>query len=158
MSQDSTHHSDGQEWASDPETATTSIGLPDLSGTQTQSSSDHQLDEDNRAAVNALPIGSGLLLAHAGPNQGARFLLDQDVTTVGRHPNADIFLDDVTVSRKHAEFRRSGTDFVIADSGSLNGTYVNHDRVDSVVLRSGMEVQIGKFRLTYYAGTQRTGA
>jgi pSer/pThr/pTyr-binding forkhead associated (FHA) protein len=61
----------------------------------------------------------------------------------------------VTVSRKHAEFRRSGDGFVVVDSGSLNGTYVNHDRVDSVALRSGMEVQIGKFRLTYYAGTQR---
>ncbi|MEU3846100.1 MULTISPECIES: FHA domain-containing protein [Micrococcus] len=156
MPQDGTPHPGEQhQWESDPATATTSIGLPDLGDAPV---GEHQLDEDNRAAVNALPIGSGLLVAHAGPNQGARFLLDQDVTTVGRHPNADIFLDDVTVSRKHAEFRRSGTGFLVADAGSLNGTYVNHDRVDSVVLRSGMEVQIGKFRLTYYAGTQHTTA
>ena len=156
MPQDGTPHPGEQhQWESDPATATTSIGLPDLGDAPV---GEPQLDEDNRAAVNALPIGSGLLVAHAGPNQGARFLLDQDVTTVGRHPNADIFLDDVTVSRKHAEFRRSGTGFLVADAGSLNGTYVNHDRVDSVVLRSGMEVQIGKFRLTYYAGTQHTTA
>ncbi|XKH54905.1 FHA domain-containing protein [Citricoccus nitrophenolicus] len=129
---------------------TTSIGLPDLG-----SSPDRSLEAEDRAAINALPVGSALLVAHAGPNQGARFLLDQDSTLAGRHPNADIFLDDVTVSRKHAEFRRSGEGFVIVDSGSLNGTYVNHDRVDSVALRSGMEVQIGKFRLTFYAGTQR---
>ena len=155
MPQDGTHHPDEQPPGTDPTTETTSIGLPDLSASP---AGERPLDDEDRAAVDALPIGSGLLVAHAGPNQGARFLLDQDVTTVGRHPNADIFLDDVTVSRKHAEFRRSGTGFLVADSGSLNGTYVNHDRVDSVVLRSGMEVQIGKFRLTYYAGTQRTGA
>ncbi len=155
MPQDGTHHPDEQRPSTDPTTETTSIGLPDLTGAST---GDRPLDEENRQTVDALPIGSALLVAHAGPNQGARFLLDQDVTTAGRHPNADIFLDDVTVSRKHAEFRRSGTGFLVADSGSLNGTYVNHDRVDSVILRSGMEVQIGKFRLTYYAGTRRTDA
>ncbi|MDI3331812.1 MAG: FHA domain-containing protein [Micrococcus sp.] len=148
-----TQHPGGRDSGTEPEAQTTSIGLPDLGGPVVRS-----LDEEDRAAINALPIGSALLVAHAGPNQGARFLLDQDVTTVGRHPNADIFLDDVTVSRKHAEFRRSGEGFVVVDSGSLNGTYVNHDRVDSVALRSGMEVQIGKFRLTFYAGTQRPSA
>ncbi|NUL44838.1 FHA domain-containing protein [Cellulosimicrobium funkei] len=150
MSQDGTQQPDGRITGTEPEVQTTSIGLPDLG-----SSPDRSLDAEDRAAINALPIGSALLVAHAGPNQGARFLLDQDSTLAGRHPNADIFLDDVTVSRKHAEFRRSGEGFVIVDSGSLNGTYVNHDRVDSVALRSGMEVQIGKFRLTFYAGTQR---
>lgn len=150
MSQDRTPAPDGRNAGAEPEAQTTSIGLPDL-GT----SPDRSLDAEDRAAINALPVGSALLVAHAGPNQGARFLLDQDSTSAGRHPNADIFLDDVTVSRKHAEFRRSGGGFVVADSGSLNGTYVNHDRVDSVALRSGMEVQIGKFRLTFYAGTQR---
>lgn len=150
MSQEGTPAPDSGREGTEPEAQTTSIGLPDLGVT-----SDRTLDAEDRAAINALPMGSALLVAHAGPNQGARFLLDQDSTSVGRHPNADIFLDDVTVSRKHAEFRRSGDGFLVADSGSLNGTYVNHDRVDSVVLRSGMEVQIGKFRLTYYAGTQR---
>ena len=150
MSHDGTQQQDGRTPGDDPEVQTTSIGLPDL-----EPSTDRALDPEDRAAINALPVGSALLVAHAGPNQGARFLLDQEKTTVGRHPNADIFLDDVTVSRKHAEFRRSGEGYVVADSGSLNGTYVNHDRVDSVALRSGMEVQVGKFRLTYYAGTQR---
>ncbi|MFB9070845.1 MULTISPECIES: FHA domain-containing protein [Citricoccus] len=150
MSQDGTQQPDGRNTGTEPEALTTSIGLPDLG-----SSPDRSLEAEDRAAINALPVGSALLVAHAGPNQGARFLLDQDSTMAGRHPNADIFLDDVTVSRKHAEFRRSGEGFVIVDSGSLNGTYVNHDRVDSVALRSGMEVQIGKFRLTFYAGTQR---
>lgn len=108
------------------------------------------LSPEERAAVSALPQGSALLIAHSGPNQGARFLLDQDVTQAGRHPQADVFLDDVTVSRKHAQFRRDAEGFTLVDSGSLNGTYVNNDRVDQVRLANGAEVQIGKFRLTFY--------
>jgi pSer/pThr/pTyr-binding forkhead associated (FHA) protein len=86
-----------------------------------------------------------------GPNVGARFLLDSDVTTAGRHPNADIFLDDVTVSRRHSEFLRHGTVFEIKDLGSLNGTYFDGVRIEAAVLGDGAEVQIGKFRLTFYA-------
>ena len=71
--------------------------------------------------------------------------------SVGRHPDADIFLDDVTVSRKHSEFVRSGSTFEIHDKGSLNGTYFDGVRVDSATLADGSEVQIGKFRLTFYA-------
>lgn len=103
-----------------------------------------------------MPVGSALLVAHEGPNRGARFLLDQDNVTVGRHPDADIFLDDVTVSRQHATFERYADGFKVVDAGSLNGTYINNDRVDSIELRTGMELQIGKFRLSYYAGTQQT--
>ncbi|MCC9206454.1 FHA domain-containing protein [Arthrobacter sp. zg-Y769] len=127
---------------------TTSISLPPMSDS---TSVEPKLTPDERAAVAALPARSALLIAHSGPNAGARFLLDQDVTTAGRHPNADVFLDDVTVSRKHVEFRRTPEGFRVVDSMSLNGTYVNHDRVDSVLLRTGSEVQIGKFRLTFYA-------
>lgn len=116
-----------------------------------------QLSREERAAVEALPHGSALLVAHSGPNAGARFLLDSDVTTAGRHPDADIFLDDVTVSRRHVEFRRTDRSFEVVDTGSLNGTYVNHDRVDAVELRSGNEVQIGKFRLTFYLSPARAG-
>ena len=116
-----------------------------------------QLSREERAAVEALPHGSALLVAHSGPNAGARFLLDSDVTTAGRHPDADIFLDDVTVSRRHVEFRRTDRSFEVVDTGSLNGTYVNHDRVDAVELRSGDEVQIGKFRLTFYLSPARAG-
>lgn len=133
---------------------TTSISLPPQTLSQ---AAKPLLSPEEEASVAALPAGSALLIAHGGPNAGARFLLDQDITTAGRHPEADIFLDDVTVSRKHVEFRRSGEGFMVVDSGSLNGTYVNNDRVDSLQLRTGNEVQIGKFRLTFYAGTAAKG-
>ena len=87
-----------------------------------------------------------------GPNAGSRFLLDGDSTTVGRHPSSDIFLDDVTVSRRHAEFLREGTSFSVRDVGSLNGTYVNGQRIDSSPLATGDEVQVGKFRLVVMLG------
>jgi len=102
-------------------------------------------------AIAALPSGSALLVVRRGPNVGARFLLDADVTTVGRHPEADIFLDDVTVSRRHAEFLRHGTAFEVKDLGSLNGTYFDGVRIDTALLSDGAEVQVGKFRLTFYA-------
>jgi pSer/pThr/pTyr-binding forkhead associated (FHA) protein len=106
---------------------------------------------EERDAIAALPSGSALLVVRRGPNAGARFLLDANVTTVGRHPDADIFLDDVTVSRRHSEFLRDGQQFQIKDLGSLNGTYLNGDRIDIADLREGSEVQVGKFRLTFYA-------
>ena len=102
--------------------------------------------------VEALPAGSALLVVKRGPNAGSRFLLDQSTTSAGRHPESDIFLDDVTVSRRHAEFRREGGDFVVVDVGSLNGTYVNREPVDTAVLANGDEVQIGKFRLVFLTG------
>lgn len=111
---------------------------------------EEQLTADEQDAVDALPAGSALLIVKRGPNTGARFLLDQDLTTVGRHPNADIFLDDVTVSRRHAEFKRNGNDFEIIDLASLNGTYFDGARVDQAKLTDGSELQIGKFHLTYF--------
>ncbi|MFI6108936.1 FHA domain-containing protein [Streptomyces sp. NPDC093595] len=110
------------------------------------------LSPEAQAAVEALPLGSALLVVRRGPNSGSRFLLDADLTTAGRHPQSDIFLDDVTVSRRHVEFRRSPDgSFTVADVGSLNGTYVNRERIDSVPLSNGDEVQIGKYRLVFYA-------
>ena len=106
---------------------------------------------EEREAITSLPSGSALLIVRRGPNTGSRFLLDADVTVVGRHTNADIFLDDVTVSRRHTEFLRSGTTFQLRDLGSLNGTYYDGARIDTSVLSDGAEVQIGKFRLTFYA-------
>ena len=85
-----------------------------------------------------------------GPNLGARFLLDSETTIAGRHPKSEIFLDDVTVSRKHAAFVRDGDGFLVRDLGSLNGTYVGKDRVDEARLHAGQDVQIGKYRLTYH--------
>lgn len=111
------------------------------------------LDEEELAAVAALPQGSALLIVKRGPSDGSRFLLDVDVTCAGRHPNAEIFLDDVTVSRKHAEFRRDANGFTVTDLASLNGTYVNGDRVDAARLTDGDEVQVGKFKLTFYAAS-----
>ena len=109
------------------------------------------LDEEELSAVAALPAGSALLIVKRGPSDGSRFLLDVDLTTAGRHPNAEIFLDDVTVSRKHAEFRRSEGRFSVTDLSSLNGTYLNGKRVDSSLLTDGDEVQVGKFKLTFYS-------
>lgn len=108
------------------------------------------------SGLEALPSGSALLVVRRGPNAGSRFLLDQDLTTAGRHPDSEIFLDDVTVSRRHAEFVRDGAGFVVRDVGSLNGTYVNREPVDVATLAGGDEVQIGKFRLVYLTGP-RTG-
>jgi len=100
-----------------------------------------------RSPIEDLPAGSALLVVKRGPNAGSRFLLDQPVTSAGRHPGSDIFLDDVTVSRRHAEFRWENGDVRIIDVGSLNGTYVNREPAQSAVLVNGDEVQIGKFRL-----------
>ena len=108
-------------------------------------------------AVESLPAGSALLVVKRGPNAGSRFLLDQDVTTAGRHPDSDIFLDDVTVSRRHAEFHRDNGVFTVRDVGSLNGTYVNRERVEAATLSNGDEVQIGKFRLVFIAGPRPEG-
>ena len=120
-----------------------------------QAEGEHVLTKADLATVEALRPGTALLVVLRGPNTGARFLLDDDEVLSGRHPDSDIFLDDVTVSRKHAVFRRSGDTFAVQDVGSLNGTYVNRDLVDEAVLSTGDEVQIGKFRLVFYAAAQR---
>ena len=142
------------EYASSPDA--TSIFSPGALEDYAASAGGDEQAEDAYGAVDALPPGSALLVVKRGPNAGSRFLLDQDVTTAGRHPDSDIFLDDVTVSRRHAEFRREGGGFVVHDVGSLNGTYVNRQRIDVAALAGGDEVQIGKFRLLYLAGA-RTG-
>jgi hypothetical protein len=108
--------------------------------------------EHESGAVDGLPPGSALLVVKRGPNAGSRFLLDADVTTAGRHPDSDIFLDDVTVSRRHAEFVREGNGFVVRDVGSLNGSYLNRERIEVAALAGGDEVQIGKYRLVFLTG------
>ena len=100
------------------------------------------------------PAGAAILIVKRGPNAGARFLLDQETTTAGRHPESDIFPDDVTVSRRHAEFRLNDGTFEVVDVGSLNGTYVNREPRNSQVLSIGDEIQIGKFRLVFIAGPE----
>jgi len=118
-------------------------------GERSEISSDRQLNPVDAAAVDALPVGSALLVVQRGPGAGSRFLLDKDVTTAGRHADSEIFLDDVTVSRRHAELDRTGETFTIRDLGSLNGTFVNRRRIESSVLEDDDEVQIGKYRMTF---------
>ena len=110
-----------------------------------------ELSDDERDAISALPSGAALLIVRRGPSLGSRFLLDHDLSVAGRHPNCEIFLDDVTVSRKHCEFHRSAAGFEMRDLGSLNGTFVQGERVDRAVLEDGDEVLVGKFHLTFYA-------
>jgi pSer/pThr/pTyr-binding forkhead associated (FHA) protein len=133
----------------------TTMRLPGIGGLEQiepGAEAEVSLSKADQATVDALRAGTALLVVLRGPNTGARFLLDDDEVNSGRHPDSDIFLDDVTVSRKHAVFRREGDTFVVRDVGSLNGTYVNRERIDEVTLQTGDEVQIGKFRLVFYAG------
>ena len=129
-----------------------------LHAVQDTPDNDTRLSSADQAAIDALPAGSALLIVQRGPNAGARFLLDAERTTAGRHPGSDIFLDDVTVSRKHVEFVRREGQFLVRDVGSLNGTYVRRDRIDQAVLRDGDEVQIGKFRMIFHPSKRGTGA
>jgi pSer/pThr/pTyr-binding forkhead associated (FHA) protein len=93
-----------------------------------------------------------MLVVKRGPNAGSKYMLDADITRAGRHPESDIFLDDITVSRRHAEFARRDRGYLVRDVGSLNGTYLNRERIEEAELASGDEVQIGKFKLVYLAG------
>jgi pSer/pThr/pTyr-binding forkhead associated (FHA) protein len=104
---------------------------------------------EEAAAVAALRPGTALLVVRTGPDAGSRYMLDKPVVSAGRHQTSEIFLDDVTVSRRHAEFVRGDHGYVLKDVGSLNGTYVNRDRIDELQLGNEDEVQIGKFRLVY---------
>jgi hypothetical protein len=106
------------------------------------------------AAEDMQPLarGTGVLVVKRGHYAGSQFRLDRPVMTAGRHPDSDIFLDDITVSRRHAEFRRENGKFLVVDHGSLNSTYVNREPVDSAALADGDEVQIGNFRLVFFSG------
>ncbi len=107
------------------------------------------VDDDSAVGLLELPRGVGLLVVKRGSDVGVRFTLEADVTRAGRHPESDIFLDDITVSRRHAEFVTRDKVTTVRDVGSLNGTYVNRERIEEVQLSSGDEVQIGKFKLLY---------
>ena len=106
--------------------------------------------EDDRARF---PRGIGLFVVDSGPKAGSRYGLESEVTSVGRHRSADILLDDVTVSRRHVEVDRTGDRYVVRDIGSLNGTYLNGDRIESAELHDGDELQIGRFKLVFFYGT-----
>ncbi len=114
------------------------------------------VEEEHAVTVPELPEGTGILVVKRGPNAGSRFLLDSDVVRAGRHPDSDIFLDDITVSRRHAEFVRRPGGYIMRDVGSLNGTYLNRERIEEAELANGDEVQIGKFKLVFLASGETT--
>lgn len=110
-----------------------------------------EVEKEEEAHLQELQPGEACLIVRRGPAAGTKFSLDRDLVTVGRHPQSDIFLNDITVSRRHAELRRDASTYAVTDLGSLNGTYVNRERVDTSPLTSGDELQIGKFRLLFLA-------
>ena len=148
--------SERDDQASRPQEPTTMRlpGIHDLEQVDTTAEPEVALSKADQATVDALRPGTALLVVLRGPNTGARFLLDDDEVHSGRHPDSDIFLDDVTVSRKHATFRREGDTFVVRDVGSLNGTYVDHKRVDTAPLDHLADLQIGRFVLVFLVGTE----
>ncbi len=108
--------------------------------------------EEIQVDLDELPPGVGMLVVTRGPNSGSRFALDEPLVTAGRHPDSMIFLDDITVSRRHAEVRKVGDGYKVTDVGSLNGTYLNRQRVEEADLHDGDELQIGTFKLLFLAG------
>jgi pSer/pThr/pTyr-binding forkhead associated (FHA) protein len=128
--------------------------MPDRGDTTVtfQAVDDHGETPEDESSVTLVevPRGTGVLVVKRGPSVGTRYLIGPGTTVAGRHPESDIFLDDVTVSRRHAELEQ-GSDgkVVLRDAGSLNGTYVNRQRTEEAVLVGGDEVQIGKFKLVF---------
>ncbi|MFM7356460.1 MAG: FHA domain-containing protein [Actinomycetota bacterium] len=113
--------------------------------------------QEDRDVINALDEGYAMLIALSGPGKGARFLINSDRTMIGRAVDCDIFLDDVTVSRKHAEVIRNGKSYSFKDSGSLNGTYLDGKMSDQGELHDGSELHIGKYRLHFFIGGRVRG-
>jgi pSer/pThr/pTyr-binding forkhead associated (FHA) protein len=107
-------------------------------------------DDDVVVAMKDLPSGVAVLIVRSGTQAGDRFALEGDVTRLGRHPDSEIMLDDITVSRRHASIERTDAGYVVSDAGSLNGTYVNQERIERAVLHHGDELQVGKFRLVLF--------
>lgn len=128
---------------------TTIIGLPAITIPIT-TTADRPLTQEDLDTIARLADGTALLISTRGAVTGSRYLLDEDEVSVGRDPSADILLDDSTVSRAHAVFRRINGVWHVVDAGSLNGTYVNRQRRDDAELHNGDEIQIGKFRLVFF--------
>jgi len=135
-----------------PAEVTSTMALSAVSVTDTGDLVGGEVVEARASVPEGLSRGNALLVVQRGPNAGSRFLLDAEVTSAGRAPDSDIFLDDVTVSRRHAEFTRAAQGYLVRDVGSLNGTYVNRERIEEVLLADGDEVQIGKYRLVFLTG------
>jgi pSer/pThr/pTyr-binding forkhead associated (FHA) protein len=132
-------HSNDHPWRKHAAAPTAALPIDALNGSAAAGATEPE-DRD----VEGLPGGSAVLVVKRGPNAGSRFRLDKPVTIAGRHPDSDIVIDDITASRRHAEFRAENGHYRVVDSSSLNGTYVNRKPVDSAVLAHGDEIQIGK--------------
>ena len=128
------------------------MGTVEAEATATFSAIESEADEE--AHLGELDPGQACLIVRRGPAAGTKFILDKELVAVGRHPQSDIFLNDITVSRRHAEIRREAGSYLVTDLGSLNGTYVNRERVDKGEVASGDELQIGKFRLLFLAAPE----
>ncbi|HEY8773973.1 MAG TPA: FHA domain-containing protein [Gaiellaceae bacterium] len=116
----------------------------------TMTFSAEELEEEGGAGVEELGIeGPTLVVRSGGGRAGEQFPLERTQTTIGRTPDCDIFLDDVTVSRRHAIVAKGAETFTLQDLGSLNGTFLNRHRIEQAELESGDEVQIGKYRLIF---------
>ncbi|HEY6759034.1 MAG TPA: FHA domain-containing protein [Baekduia sp.] len=133
------------------------IGTPDYGegGQQESSTATYRIDETGELVpveiedVVAQGGGAALVVRAGGGRVGESFPLDRDRMTIGRRPDSDVFLDDVTVSRDHALVVRRGDEFHLDDLGSLNGTYVNRRRIETHHLADGDELQVGKYKLTF---------
>jgi FHA domain/zinc-ribbon domain len=145
-------NSGGSNFCSSCGAALTEPGGSDTTVTFQAGELDTDLEHEVHVAPDELEGDRGVLIVKRGPNAGSKFFLDSDVTEIGRHPESHIFLDDITVSRRHAEIRREGSSFSLNDVGSLNGTYINRERVEEAELQSGDEIQVGKFKLIFLAG------
>lgn len=124
----------------------TTVGLPAV---------ESETEEEIEVTIPPEPLekGSAMLMIKKGADAGMRFIISGEDIEIGRHPESDIFLDDITVSRRHAEIHHKGIDFTLVDAGSLNGTYLNGERIESSELHNGDEIQIGKFKLMFFAGS-----
>jgi pSer/pThr/pTyr-binding forkhead associated (FHA) protein len=117
-----------------------------------------ELEQEIGHVLDQLPEGLGMLVVRRGPNAGSTFVLEGATTNLGRDPESDIFLDDVTVSRHHAVIEHEGTEYHVRDLDSLNGTYVDHERIDTATLVDMNELQVGRFVLTFVVGSAEGAA
>lgn len=126
--------------------------------TSVESTTSESTDEFVDHAIAIAPADQVVLVVRGGPSSGTYFVLEKELTKVGRHPDSDIFLDDITVSRRHAEFTISKNEYFVVDAGSLNGTYVNKQRIEQAKLATGDEVQIGKYKLIFVGPSRESGS
>jgi pSer/pThr/pTyr-binding forkhead associated (FHA) protein len=136
-------------------TSTLHLGLRSVVDASPQSALNallSSLADADKSAIEAVLNGApdkAMVVVHRGANKGSRYLISEERTSIGRSPESEIFLDDVTVSRSHAVIQRNGSAFALNDLGSLNGTYINNQSLKTSPLTSGDEIQIGKFHLIF---------